>query len=141
MHTESKIEEIANGVNFLKQTVRKLVHASIEQSRPKAQSTATERLMNQDKFKSALIQKYMPNGPLHCMVTGAKLKRNKLIAAHIVGLSHLETLAKLNLRYEDLWSERNGILVCEALEVAYGKLEVVSSCIFIASVCFYIANK
>jgi hypothetical protein len=122
----SDSSRILRAVTFIQETVVKLVHNEMEASRPIPSFNADERIIHQRMFKDKLIKRYMGSGELRCMVTGALLKRKKLIAAQIIGINQRRMLAKVNLLHEDLWNERNGILVCEALVSAYSKLEVVS---------------
>lgn len=104
--------------------VKKLVHSELERSRPYPQSTRTERVLHQHEFKAKLRRKYLADGVDRCMVTQAPVK--PLIASHIIGLNQREILSKVDLRPEDLWDVRNGLLVCEAIENAYTHMEIVS---------------
>ena len=61
------------------------------------------------------------------MILDRYLSTNEVVASHIIGLTNRHCLALLNLDPEnDLWSEKNGILMFAAFEKVYEAQDIVS---------------
>lgn len=119
------ITALVGSVSKMAKTVHQLLISDLERSRPRPRSNAADREANRTVFKSALLKRYMRDGKFRCMVTDVEVHKKDLIAAHIVGLDQKDIFTKIGLAPEDLWHERNGILVLPALEDAYSTIEVV----------------
>ena len=99
---------------------------------PKKTSNASDRNHHQINFKEALRNRYRckhatnPN-VTRCMVLGDFLSTDVVIASHIIGLTNRLSLSALNLNPDnDIWSERNGLLVYKDIESKYESQDIVS---------------
>jgi hypothetical protein len=98
---------------------------------PKPTSTKSDRLEHQVAFKKSLIDRFECYHPKNrnvtkCMVLNHFFSTEDVIAAHLIGLTNLDSLLPLNLNRADVWSERNGVLVHREIEKKYESQEIVS---------------
>jgi hypothetical protein len=96
---------------------------------PKCTSTSSDRTFHQINFKKALRERYCyinEENPdvTRCMVLGVFFSSDVVIASHIIGLTNRISLSALNLN--DIWSDRNGLLIYKEFEKKYENQEIVS---------------
>jgi hypothetical protein len=92
-------------------------------------STSSQRDYHQSIFKSDLINEYKclsPASPNHikCMMTGYVLRKDKVIASHLIALAHESILRVLSYPPAFKWNPKNGLLLCQSIDKAFENMEI-----------------
>ncbi len=92
-------------------------------------STVSDRDRHHEDFKEGLRERYQCKNPgnVHvtkCMILGQFLSTNKVKASHIVGLHERNICSTLG--FDDVWDERNGILLYDEIDKRFESMELVS---------------
>ncbi len=99
---------------------------------PVPESTASQRILNQEAFKNSLIRRYnhcahATNKYLKCMVLDHFFLANRVTASHIIGFTNHQSHSLVGMNYcMDRYHERNGLLLHHEIDVTYGNQLIVS---------------
>ena len=115
----------------VKEDIREMTKIFMQVNGLTATSTKSEREYHQEDFKKKLRDRYQcaheSNPDLtRCTILNSFFPTNQIIAAHLIGLTNRKCLSFLNLdAHNDLWNERNGLLIHAEFERRYEAQEIV----------------
>jgi hypothetical protein len=126
----TEIRMIAKGLQSVAKNQNMIIRVVLAQSRPKASSTHSQRIIHQSAMKEAMREKYLCKHPTNenltkCLVLNTYFSTNEIANGHIVGIEEKNNLELLGLHKDDLFNYRNGLLIHRVIEDAFTKNEVV----------------
>jgi hypothetical protein len=91
-------------------------------------STRSQRDYHHLQFKSDLIENYQcacaTSEYIKCMIVGHGIRKDKVIASHLVALKDEEKLVLLGHSVQFKWNYKNGLLLYDSIDVAYENMEI-----------------
>lgn len=125
--SDADIDRIGDLFQQKNEPVVRAVHALCS---AKPVSYATDRGHHQEDFKERLIQRYHcrssddPN-VTRCMILNRYFRKSNVIASHIIGLEERNMCGMLGV--DDVWDERNGILIHRCIVKYFRNMNLVCS--------------